>query len=464
MFSLQPLSQQDPRWKDKHLGNDNLSIGRFGCLLTSITMVVDGFGASETPDTLNDKMKAASGFIGALIIPAVLPSVVPGVRFIKHIPCEGQPAPMGEIDASLAAGKPVIVEVDYSPAKGLQNHWIVLYDKKGNDYLIQDPWPYPAETKEVLLTQRYGFAGDPSKIIQSAIWFDGAAQPSQPRPEPVAIQDTGFSVYAAADGLALRQDPFVSDTNLIKRVPLNARFYVLEPVGAAQGKIGVMNQWLNVQDADEGYEGYVAAWYVSATPQQAPAPAPVPSPAPAPAPQPQPPQPAAGPFIVFATADGLALRTQPLVSDATLIKRVPLNAELVVLEPEAQARLKLGAGDQWIQVRDIEGAKGYAAAWYLSDTREDAALGVAATPPDTTNLVVRTTTDGVALRSQPLISDATLVKREPLSAELLVLEAIPVAEQKIGVANQWLQVRDSAGSEGYVAAWYVMKRPVATAP
>ena len=39
--------------------------------------------------TLNNKMKAVGGFIGALVIPAALPNAVPGVRFINYVPAEG---------------------------------------------------------------------------------------------------------------------------------------------------------------------------------------------------------------------------------------------------------------------------------------------------------------------------------------------------------------------------------------
>jgi hypothetical protein len=274
----------------------------------------------------------------------------------------------------------------------------------------------------------------------------------------VALEDTGFSVYAAADDLALRTDPFVTDVNLIKRVSAQARFYVKEPVDQAKGKVGLINQWLNVQDAVEGYVGYVAAWYVSLTPEPvAPEPAPAPTPAPTPAP-------AEGKLILYATTDGLALRTQPVLNDATLIKRLPLNAEFSVVEPEAQARAKIGLQGQWIRVRDIEGKQGYAAAWYLSDVRQNDVLGVTPAPPASTKLVVRTTTEGVALRSQPVISDVTLIKRVPLSSELLVLEPAAQAGAKVGVVNQWLMVRDSAGAEGYVAAWYVIQRPTPAAP
>jgi len=191
---------------------------------------------------------------------------------------------------------------------------------------------------------------------------------------------------------------------------------------------------------------------------------PVHPPAPSPAPAPAPGKPPAGTFVVYAASDGLALRTQPFVSDATLIKRLPLNAEFRVLDPEAQARARLGIEGQWIKVRDIESREGYAAAWYLADKRQEAVLGVAVMPPASNKLVVRTITEGVALRSQPVIADTTLVKREPLSTELLVLDSPAQAEKKIGVVGEWLRVRDSAGMEGYVAAWYVIKRPSAATP
>ncbi len=471
MSAIQPLSQQDPRWKDKTLGQDQITIGKFGCLLSCMAMVANAYGADETPASLNDKMVAAGGFMGALVMPSVMPRAVPQVRFIKYIPCRGQAAPLVEIDAALAADKPVIVEVDYSPAQGLQNHWVVIYAKKGEDYLIRDPWPYPPETKEVLLTQRYGFAGRPEEIIQGAIWFEGsgaAPTPSMPRPTPKAINDTGFAVYATADGLALRQEALISDANLIKRLPLNAKLFVLEAKQIAQNKIGVLNQWLKVQDASEGYEGYVAAWYVATAQQEAPLPQ-TPGPQPAPAP-------AGDRLIVYATADGLALRTQPLISDATLIKRLPLNAEFVVLEPSAQARPKIGANGQWLKVRDVEGAEGYVAAWYVSMARQESPLGVSVTPPPgsptpspsatptAAQIVVRTIAEGLALRSQPEVTETTLIKRLPFGTELLVLEGASAAEKKIGVLNQWLKVRDNAGIEGFVAAWYVIQRPAPGTP
>jgi hypothetical protein len=65
----------------------------------------------------------------------------------------------------------------------------------------------------------------------------------------------------------------------------------------------------------------------------------------------------------------------------------------------------------------------------------------------------------LALRSQTVISQATLIKRLPLGAELVVVDPAGEAERKIGVVNEWIKVRDISGAEGYVAAWYVIKQP-----
>jgi len=85
------------------------------------------------------------------------------------------PAPLADIDNWLAAGKPIIVEVDYSPDPGVQNHWIVLCGKQGDDYLIRDPWK--SAKGEQTLKQRYSFAGDVSQIINNVIFLDGTPVP-----------------------------------------------------------------------------------------------------------------------------------------------------------------------------------------------------------------------------------------------------------------------------------------------
>ena len=478
MFSVQPFSQMDPSWKDHKLGLDQSStIGKFGCLLTCMTMVANGFGASETPVSLNDKMKSVGGFIQDLIIPGAMPQVVSQVRYNKRIQCNNPPAPLGEIDAALAAGLPVIIKVDYSPVAGIQDHWIVLVDKQGSDYVIQDPWPYPAETKKILLSGRFGFAGGPERVILDTLFFV-PSQVLKPKPpaNPKAIPANALVVYAATDGLAVRSQALVADQTLLERVGLGAKLVVLEDPAAGQAKLGQVNSWLNVQVDMDGVQGYVAAWYLQAGAQAPVGPGPTPpvvtppivTPPPVTPPVGTPPPvtpPPAG-LVVYSSVDGLAFRSQPQVGDANLIMRVPQNTSFAVLEAADAALAKIGSVGQWLKVQNVQGSLGYVAAWYVARDPQSPSLGVTPQPPQPKPpvtppgaLMVRTTDPGVALRSQPSISAATLLKRLDMGADLVVLETgNPGA--KVGVVNQWLNVRDISGVSGYVAAWYVVKSPL----
>jgi hypothetical protein len=465
MANIQQYSQQDPKWSAKLLGFDHTTtIGAAGCLLTSMAMVCSVYGFTETPDSLNDKMKVVQGFQGPLILPSSIPQALPGMVYANYIQSMNQPAPLAEIDASLAQGQPVIVEVDFSPAQGLQNHWIVLVSKQGSDYAIADPWPQQVDAKAVTLTSRYGFGSAPSQIIKAALWLNGPSGPVTPPASPNLDTSVvaSFKVYATADGLAIRSQTLVSDATLIERAPLNTAFSVLEADAIARPLVGQVNQWLPVR-APDGTLGYVAAWYVSLTSQTLPAAAPAPAPANVPAPV----------LVVNTTSAGVALRSAPLVSFATLIKYLPLSAQLQVVEDATVAQGKIGVLNQWLQVQDITGKVGLVAGDCVALSTGQAAIGtVPQTTPaplpaaDTTvaALFLRVTQDGLALRSAPVITDATLIKHLALGAELAATEALQVALPKIGQVGDWIQVRDVTGAQGYVAAWYVIQRPADPLP
>jgi len=452
MLDVRPLSQRDPLWKAQLLGADNtLTIGKYGCLLTCLVIVARSYGFDETPLTLNQKMRAASGFQGALVIPSLMPAAVPGMRYVNFVRCRDFPAPITEIDAALPAGKHVIVEIDFSPARGLQNHWVVLYQQKVADYLIRDPWPIPVEGAEVGLMTRYGFGMPPAQAIQSVLWMDGSGQPVQPR-EPDLPGDVvaSFPLYSA-DGLALRSEPYVSDATLIKRLAVNTRLEALASDADVRAKLGVLNMWLPVRDP-AGQKGYAAAWYLSDAPQPPADPA-----------APSPPFSLPAGMVVRTTQALVALRRSPGVTTANLIKRLPLESELKVIEDEAAARARIGVEGEWIRVMDIQGASGFIAAWFVTEPLSGlTALGAHKKPPaglsfrpPTGPPVVRTTVEMLALRSAPHISPANLVTRLALGSQLLVQEDPETALAKIGCVGQWLQVQDITGNQGYVAAWYV---------
>ena len=468
MFKTQNLYQNDEKWKNTKLGNSSETIGGWGCLLTSVTMMLNGIGYSETPETVNEKMKSNGGFQGAFFIPSVLPYVWPNCAYRDMQPCETFPAPIAQIDAAVAAGKPVILQVDWNKQTGIQTHFVLVKEKKGDDYVLYDPYKYGGDgpDKEVMLTTRYKYNGAKlASEISAVLWFDSysAAPPEPPKVTKAPVPADKFAIYAAEDDLALRGDPSVGGY-LWKRMVLGTELICLEPKATAKAKIGVNGQWINVQDP-KGDQGYVAAWYVSETKGQ-PAASPTgtmpstkattattPSTVSTPGAKPLP----AG-ALAFLPIEELSLRTQPVIAPETMIRRVPVTETLVSVEPANTVIPKVGVTGQWLKVRDASNKEGYAAAWYVKyASGSTAQQNVASSPTVMAGgpLKVKATAEGIALRKQPIVSDATLIKRLPLGTEFTVTE--PNAEGKIGMNDQWLKVKDPTGVEGVVAAWFVAR-------
>ncbi|NWF64074.1 MAG: C39 family peptidase [Chloroflexi bacterium] len=470
MFVTKNLYQNDDALKNTPLGQSSQTIGSWGCLLTSVTMMLNGIGYNETPVTVNDKMKKAGGFQGALFIPSMLPYVWPNVAYRDMQPCESTPAPIAQIDAAVAAGKPVILQVDWNKQQGIQTHFVLVKEKKGDDYVIYDPYKYggDAPDKEVLLTNRYKYNG--AKLateISAVLWFENysLAAPEPPQKTAVPLPAEKFTLYASADDLALRAEPSISGY-LWKRMLMNTELISLEPKAQAAAKVGVQGQWIQVQDP-KGDQGYVAAWYVSdrksqpapassSTPKPGSAPVPGSAPKPGSAPAPTPPKSTvpAGALALY-PATQITLRSKPVQAQDTIIRYVNPSEQLISLESANDAIKKVGVQNQWIKVKDAGGKEGYVAAWLVKYAGGSTAQAASATAASTGGTVkVRTTAEAVSLRSQPIVSDATLIKRVPINYEFIITES--GGEAKIGANNQWIKVKD-ASHEGYIAAWFVTR-------
>jgi hypothetical protein len=371
-------------------------------------------------------------------------------------PCENSPAPIAQIDAALAAGKPVILQVDWNKQAGIQTHFVLVKEKKGNDYVLYDPYKYSGDNpdKEVLLTTRYKYNGASLEDeISAVLWFDSisTAPPEPPKMTKVPVPADKYLLYGCEDDLALRAEPSLSGY-LWKRMVMGTELICLEPRATVKAKLGVNGQWINVQDPS-GEQGYVAAWYVSDSKGKPAAPAQPTTSSASTASAKLPPG-----ALAFVPIEELSLRSQPLIDPATLIRRVPLTETLVSIEPANQVIPKVGVTGQWLKVRDASGKEGYVAAWYVkyaSGSQPATPPAAATTPVNGGPLKVKATVEAIALRRQPIVSDVTLIKRLPLGTVFTVTELN--AEGKIGRNDQWLKVKDPAGAEGYVAAWFVAR-------
>lgn len=129
------LSQFDSRWADKKIGNSGLSLGRFGCTITCLSMSLSDFGVMMLPPEIASRTDWFTK--GGLIIWA---QVEKGLRDMLS----GKTVSLrryygrndGAIRQNLRPGSGVLLEV----ANG--SHWVKV-DRKmlfRNDYNCRDPW------------------------------------------------------------------------------------------------------------------------------------------------------------------------------------------------------------------------------------------------------------------------------------------------------------------------------------
>jgi len=465
-FTPNSLSQRDPRWSDVKLGFSTVvTIGTEGCALACLAMMATGYGYPETPLTLNKKLIAlgsGNGYIGPLMVWGGLTRLYPKIGIKEIYACsEVNPVPFKRIDSLLAIGQTVLIECDRSLATGEQSHWVLLTKKVGDDYAMLDPYAYPVDSKEVLLTSRYGY-GRPIQQVITAVafyecWENGPANPTPPIPyQPGLFVRVLPSVTS---GLRIRVQPNSTATILtveIARAPLK----VLDDPRDAQDKIGVKDQWLKIHDP-QGYEGFVAAWYVEKLTLPEPPPPP-PEPEPEPKPEPEP------PLTVFVSAEvgssGLRLRSEPSLNGLQLTV-LKASEPLESLETAEITRSKIGIQNQWLHVRTSRNELGYCASWLLVLPEPPPPPPDDGNPPDplpqpepepvpmTVVVSLSVGSLGLRLRSAPVKGTVLLVL--PASTKLTVLEPANTAAPKIGMVNQWLYVKDAAEHTGYVAAWFV---------
>ncbi len=145
-ISVQPLSQRDDKWKDIKLGGcDEDSIGSAGCAITAISMVLNYFGETTTPDKLNDFLNSNSEqgyFDGCAVRWSAATSfsdkiALKGVYFNEFN--------LDRLKFELQQGNPVIVgwnSVAFTPIQ----HWALVtkFDPTQKEdleqFITNDPW------------------------------------------------------------------------------------------------------------------------------------------------------------------------------------------------------------------------------------------------------------------------------------------------------------------------------------
>ena len=142
-------SQNDPSWRTHPLGFNacgNSTIGAFGCYLCCVAMHYAKWGYSNmNPKVLNDWA------VGSRQHYAFASSSPPGncgdlIRLPQAIEYPGVCRPYriftnpNEIYPNLAAGRPVIVKVQYQNGQQVVTHFMIIFAFDGQRYWVKDPW------------------------------------------------------------------------------------------------------------------------------------------------------------------------------------------------------------------------------------------------------------------------------------------------------------------------------------
>ena len=384
-FNLVYYSQNDPKWKSDRLGlgkQESDTIGYIGCALTSVSMMLSGHGYTETPKTLNQKLKNVEGFAGSGIRWGSVSQLYPQVRLNSIIKCPDTPAPLAQIDAALAAGQPAVVCVDSTAAPGFLSHYVLLIARKGNDYLMLDPWPYQTDVnKETYLMPRYSQGNPLQRSIMQIVLYENVAAdgvilmpgaapsttttpqpPGQPTPAPVLTGPKARVKNDVTFGLNIRtSEDTSSKANIVEAVQPGTLLTIIEPGGWRE--IGAINQWVRVR-TPKGKEGLAAAWYLEKVPgetyptttESTTGPAGEASPpssetTPAPAPR-------TSKLVVKVRRNGLPVY-ESASTRGKVLSTEKTNAKLVVIEEAGKAAAKIGAAGKWLNVKATNGRRGF---------------------------------------------------------------------------------------------------------
>lgn len=118
-------NQRDERWGNNQIGSSGEPVWKYGCLLTSVAMVLKQRGEDVSPAGI----AASSGYYFSDTAYMLIPWAG---RFTSVWGSN-----TGAIDSILSSGKPVIVGLS---AGAYGTHFVVLKSGSGGNYVMNDPW------------------------------------------------------------------------------------------------------------------------------------------------------------------------------------------------------------------------------------------------------------------------------------------------------------------------------------
>jgi hypothetical protein len=248
----------------------------------------------------------------------------------------------------------------------------MVYGRKDDDYLMLDPIPYqPGTAREDLLMARYSRGRSLKRAIQQVLFYHcSTAEGGTEKPKDDSLGE-GPRARVKAEvtlGLNIRSSTDISSmANVVATVLAGTELLLLDADGPS--KVGKDGKWVRVREPGSR-EGYAAAWYLEMVAGGSSAPS-------------------SGSGSTSETTDGSSFPSQPLnpkkkylmvsgvagPNGVTLYKTASKSAAsqmtllpgmfLIVIEPYAKAKGKLGKQNQFIYVRGPNKKLGYVLSQYV---------------------------------------------------------------------------------------------------
>lgn len=175
--------QGDPRWRNQFLGTSTVTIGDYGCAITSIAMVDSRFDPANpwNPSQVDEWFTNHNGYVdGNLVAWDRINSLLPNTLWQGADPTPSSPAPIQKIKDHLNSGGLVILEVRFGGNPDAM-HFIVGVGYNGDDIIYNDP--YIGDTAS-FANGRFGSGSAAADIMTTHYFID--TTPDVPTPPPVA--------------------------------------------------------------------------------------------------------------------------------------------------------------------------------------------------------------------------------------------------------------------------------------
>ena len=137
--------QRDPQWSNVKMGNSSGTIGSIGCLVTSVSILIEKSGVNTTikpfnPGTFVEALNKNGGFdSNGNLQYAAISKAVPGFKYVGKIDLRGKTKEekLSLIKQYLNAGYYITAEV--KGATPGNQHWVAVINIEGNSIIMVDP-------------------------------------------------------------------------------------------------------------------------------------------------------------------------------------------------------------------------------------------------------------------------------------------------------------------------------------